>query len=398
MELFLQFGHGMMTHTNELLNNWGGGGVILSPRDLTTEQLRRMGASIISADGEPLLDPQCFVRDSDHPRLVAHAYWNAFRQNPTGSFLGGLGTAAVLSQLSILNRSIGVRRHILPGLIANRVSEDWFAFQENMISEAPVHFGVEPLIATIAISSASLLDEIQVEAIVDRAASWAVDGFYIVAEHPAGYLVEDPNWLANLLILASGLKLSGKFVIVGYCGHQMLCLGVANVDVLASGTWLNVRSFPPDKFYSPDEDETSRRATWYYCPQALSEYKLPFLDLARRVGVLDRMRPDSACGSTYADDFFRGAAPTSVNWGEQNAFRHYLTCLHAQAASAHRSTFDETVTAYQQFLDAAEQLLTFLHRNNVRGADRDFRNLLDVNRAAVGVHESARGIRLRRNW
>ena len=76
----------------------------------------------------------------------------------------------------------------------------------------------------------------------------------------------------------------------------------------------------------------SRRALWYYCPQALSEYKIQFLDIARRVGVLDMMRPDASLGSTYADQLFSGAMPTSIDWGEPRSFRHYLACLHAQAA------------------------------------------------------------------
>jgi hypothetical protein len=75
-----------------------------------------------------------------------------------------------------------------------------------------------------------------------------VPGFYVIAETPSAYLVENPVWLANLLIV-SGLKLLGRSVLVGYCNHQMLGLAATKADVIASGTWLNVRAFPPEKFY-----------------------------------------------------------------------------------------------------------------------------------------------------
>lgn len=398
MEMYLQFGHGMMAHASELITQWGGGGVILSPRDLTEAQIVRTSNSVREAGGESLIDPQCFARDCDHKRLLAHPFWAKFRSNPTGSFYGGAGTSEVLSELALLNSKAGVIRHILPGSMANPLSEDWFAFEENMIDEAPTHFGDAPLLATIALSAQTVRSEVDVESIVERAGSWPVEGVYIIAEHPEGYLVEDPSWLANLLILVSGLKLAGKVVIIGYCSHQMLCLASAKADIIASGTWLNVRSFPIDKFYTPDEDDVSRRATWYYCPQALSEYKVPFLDIAFRQGCLMEMAPPPELGSSYGHALFTGATPTSVAWSEQSAFRHYLTSLRAQSAIASRPSLSETVNTHLGAIDAAEILLQRLARLGVRGQDRDFAKCIDVTRAAVAVFMSARETRLSRAW
>ena len=68
----------------------------------------------------------------------------------------------------------------------------------------------------------------------------------------------------------------GSEVILGYCTHQMLVAGAAKVSAIASGTWMNVRSFPPEKFKAVYEEEIRQRATWYYCPQALSDIRSPF--------------------------------------------------------------------------------------------------------------------------
>lgn len=397
MELNLQFGHGMMGHARELIAAWGGGRVILSPRDLTEGQLVKVSKELVAVGGESLLDPQCFAHDADHKRLTNHDYWKVYREHQTAAFAGGIVAAELLHELSKLASKLGISTHIVPGLLATSISPEWLAFQEGILSEAPNHLKGRRL-ATIALSQSVLRDEAAIEELVERAGKWDVDGYYVVPETPAAYLVADPVWLANLLILTSGLKLSGREILVGYCSHQMLCLAAAGVDAIASGTWLNVRSFPPDKFYSPDEDEVSRRTTWYYCPQALSEYKLQFLDIALRAGLLHSMAPSASLGSTFADPLFAGANPTDINWGEQSAFRHYLTSLRAQAAVATLATFEESVKAHGQLLDNAEAFSRPLRSAGVRGGDRDFHEYFDVNRAAMSDFVRARGPLLSRVW
>ncbi len=226
------------------------------------------------------------------------------------------------------------------------------------------------------------------------------DGYYIVCEHPSGdYLVEDPIWLANILDLTAGLRLSGAKVVLGYCNHQMLAAHVAGANAICSGTWMNVRSFPPDKFRSAYDEEIRRRATWYYCPQALSEYKIPFLDVAHQQGVLDLMKPAPEVDGGYVDHLFSGMQPSSVKPSEQTAFRHYLHALRAQANALDDATgYDEAQAGQDQMLNNADDLLGKLASNGVLGANRDFRDCVEVNRAALTVLDTLRGPMLRRKW
>jgi hypothetical protein len=400
MEFYLQFGWGMMGLTEELLRNWGGGKVILSPRDLEPQQVPRFSQKVLSLTGEVLLDPQCYARGADHHRLLRHEYFQIFKSNTSSSLLTGPGAEQLLSALARLVAPLGIRRHILPSLLANTVDDLWFAFQERILEEALNHFRDDSLLATIALSSVSMLDEDQVEAVIDRASTWPVNGFYVVAESPSGYLVDNPMWVANLLILTSGLKLLDKEVVVGYCNHQSLCLAAANVDAISSGTWLNLRNFPPDKFYMPSIDDVSipTPIAWYYCPHALSEFTLPFMDIAKKQNVLDEMRCNPAAGSNYADVLFTGASPASIRWGKDQAFRHYLTCLRSQTASVRKGTYRETLSSYRQMLSEAERVLHRFNSLGVFGLDRDFRNYIDVNRSALIYFDQARGHQLRRNW
>ena len=68
-------------------------------------------------------------------------------------------------------------------------------------------------------------DQNQIASLLEAAPGWEYDGFYIVCEHPNGnYLVEDPNWLTNVLDLVAGLRLLGTHVILGSCTRRCLLL------------------------------------------------------------------------------------------------------------------------------------------------------------------------------
>jgi len=398
MELHLQFGYGMMEHCRSLISSWGGGTAILSPRDLDDDQLQRLSESINGLPGgKCLLDPQFYLPHADHERLCSHSYWPA--EYETGAFFGGPALAGLLRDLRALNDRLGCEQFILPGLLASAVEDDWLESQRAVLEEArATHRGL-PLIATIALSADATKDEDQIAALLEAAEKWKADGYYIVCEHPKGrYLVDEPNWVANVIDLAAGLRLLGAMVVIGYCNHQMLIAALARVTAVASGTWMNVRSFPPEKFTVAYEDEIKQRATWYYCPQGLSEYKVPFLDIAKRRKLLSLMAPPRALDGGFVSQLFSGVQPSSVPFSEQAAFRHYLHCLRGQCANATASTFDGTVAIQEQLLDDAEALLQRLVPAGIVGQLRDFGEIVDVNRAALGLFKSIRGAVLRRRW
>jgi hypothetical protein len=398
MEMFLQFGYGMMDHCRTLVCEWSGGSVILSPRDLKPTQLVNLASSIRSGGGKILLDPQFYLPYADHERLVSHDYWP--KGYDSGGFWSGTELNLLLTKLRDLNTQLGCDRFILPGLFAAPADSDWLDRQQAVFEEAE-GLGIDPqsTLATVALGADVVRNLDSIHDILDESAKWKVGGIYLVCEHPSGaYLVEDPIWLANVLDITASFRLRKRDVIIGYCNHQMLIAGCSSATAIASGTWMNVRSFPPDKFRAQYEEEIKKRTTWYYCPHALSEFKIPFLDIAMQQGVLVPMRTDVAMGSTYADILFNGPQPSTVQFSEQAAFRHYLHCLRHQSMQARRPTFDQTVSTHEQLLTDAETILQQLHGVGVSGGHRDFQDMIDVNRAALGVLRLNRGTMLRRYW
>lgn len=398
MELYLQFGYGMIQHCRHLISNWGGGTVVLSPRDLSDRQLRTLSSEITDLpNGKVLLDPQFYLPHSDHERLLSHDYWPV--DYNTGTFFQGNALRELLQKLLDLNEAVGAEEIILPGLLATTIGDDWLETQRAVLEVARELAGDHPLITTIALDAHTTQQQDHIASLLEAAPGFGAEGFYIVCEHPGGdYLVQDPNWLANVLDLAAGLRLAGARVILGYCNHQMLAASVVRANAICSGTWMNVRSFPPDKFRSTYDEEIRQRATWYYCPQALSEYKIPFLDVAQRQRLLGRMAPPLELDGGYARHLFEGPQPTTVGFSEQLAFRHYLHALRGQVRALEQATYEEARAAQDGLLDEAEDLLGMLRASGVRGQQRDFSEVIDVNRAALALLDSVRGPILRRRW
>ena len=398
MQLYLQFGWGMQDHCKALLRDWGGGTVILSPRDIEPDRLPSLSKELTSLRGRLLLDPQFYLPNSDHWRLRTHKYWP--EQYQSGAFWAGAQLQTLLDKLRELNEQIVSHELILPGLYAERVDDDWLARQNATMEMASKMDLGRPALATVALSAEALLDRDQMVELRESVADWFVEGVYLVCEHPNGaYLVEHPIWLSNLLDLVASMRQKCKRVTIGYCTHQMLLTACASAYAVAAGTWMKTRTFDSGNFTTPEDEEQKQQATWYYCPQALSEFKTPFLLVAQRQGVLEKMLPPASCRTIYSSGLTpEGAANAAPVLTQPSAFRHYLHCLRAQVEAARRPTFDETVACHRQALDEAEGLLTELHAAGIFGQHRDFSELVDINRAALQVLMDSRGPMLKRDW
>jgi hypothetical protein len=396
MEFMLQFGYGMMDHSRSMVKSWKGGTVILSPRDLSPKQLINLSSEILKLHGEVLFDPQFYLPHSDHERLCSHEYWP--NDYTTLGFWGGAELSRMLKEIKRLNDTLSCKKMILPGQYASVINDDWINFQQMTFEEAErLEFDSASLLATIALSNDSIRDADQVHKLLEASNDWKVKGVYLICEHPNGdYLVGDPVWLANVLDLIAGLRLKGKYVILGYCNQQLLIAANSAVNAIASGTWMNVRSFPPDKFRKKYEDEIKQRAVWYYCPSALSEFKISFLDIAQRRGVLELLLAEANYNSPVNSLFVGHQIPSTV-FSEKQAFRHFLHCFKVQAEGySRKNNFRSVNDFYKSQLDQAQSLLERLRVYEIKGQHRDMYECIDACRSALGVLEQDRGAMLRR--
>lgn len=398
MELYLQFAHGMKQITIDLSKSWGGATVILSPRDISPQQLQKWNNQFKKAGVKTLFDPQLYYPKSNHKGLVLYDYFDT-------SFETNLGVddsyeEKVIRKILEYNNTAECTSFIIPSTMIEydeRWIKSWKRQCLKLIQATKKHVNNREHILTLALPEHLLLQkEDEIEKVISELEKLDVDGFYIVAHQPQKkYLVDTPMWLANLMQICAGLKLQGKKVIMGYGNHQLLCLSAAGVDAMATGTYLNARHFY-NKFET--SMEIKRKSVWYYYPAAMSEYKIGFLDVAYNAGVLSQMRPMKLLDGGYVDLLFDETLPSLVTFSETLAFKHYLHCVKVQMKNLSKKTYKDTLAANEVMLETAMRRIEFMERNAVYAQTRSFKDIVDVNRAALQRLDGIRGFSLDMDW
>jgi hypothetical protein len=388
----------MMTMCSSIMEQWGEGTVILSPKNVAEARIANHSRDLASAGATTLFDPQLFFPGYKHKNLREYSYWPDDYDPAT--FWSSDNAETLLGRLLELNTELGTGAVILPGPYCEAIDDTWLQSQESLISTARELSGDDqPLYATVALSSEALRNTPQLHEFLDDAAQWPVDGVYLLFQHRDGsYLVNDTIWLGSALDVAASFRLRSRRVIWGYCNQQQLIGACAAVDEIGVGTWMNGRMFKPEDFRGPSEREGGNRSAWFYSPSVLSEYQLDRLDLAKRLGVLDSLQLPAAFDSPYGELPFAGGEPSNSGFGESEGFVHFLSCLRTHASQAVRRTFEETVRFHEEALNEAERLLTVLHSKGIRSGQRDFANAIDANRGALASLQASRGPLLARAW
>lgn len=393
MDLYLQIGHGMMSLTKDLLKSWGTATVILSPRDLDEKQATNFSDYIIKNNGKTLFDPQYYNPNADHKKLTDWRHW--FNQYETSLLSEESYISNLFGEIKDINDATQTDAYIIPGILCDNVDKYWLGPQELFLYNATKYFTDKEKYATLALEESLITDEDSIEKLIEITSDWDVDGYYIVPE--GEYLTNEDFWLSNLTLLVAGLKLQGKKVIVGYSSHQMLLLSCANVDAIASGTFLNVRNFSTDKFDESDPDSQSRRATWFYCPQALSEYRKRTLDIAHRKKHMNLLKPFGKT-TEYTKVLFQGVTASSTEYKDTLSFKHYLDTLKKQCLLAKKDTFENTTIYHNEMADNAYKFIKELKEKGIRENNRSFLKIYDSYKETIFTLKKQRGSLLKRNW
>lgn len=395
MELYLQMGHGMQAMTQELVKTWKTGRVIISPVNFQPDRVAAYANSIISLGGEVLFDPQMFYPKEGNAKLKVYDYWPL----DGVSISSKDGNQTINRELLRINNEIESCAIILPG---KEMSENDFGYGLQWMEESAEYFAdktEKPLFATLCLYPETIRDVNSIESLVEQLRKLKVDGFYIIP-HPSNneYIVSDPLWSIGIMKLISCLKLSRRKTIIGYSNHQGLLYALAGADGIASGTYMNTRSFMPAKFKSPKDEDIKQRSTWFYLPTAFCEYKAITLDVANQRRFLDEFKPQGDFWNNYSSMLFMGARPSTTNYKEANSFRHYLHCLRIQCNMLSGSSYSDVFSAYEFMLNNADNKIKDFRKRGISGQNRDFQPALDANRLAMCTNDADYGLRLKLDW
>lgn len=395
MELYLQLGHGMQALSKELIKNWNGGTVIISPVNMSQSKIPTYAKEINDLGGNVLFDPQLFYPKDGHNKLQAYDYWPAKDVSVTSNN----GLINTNREILKINNSINSPEIILPNI---QIDDNRLQYSFNWLIKSADYFSQKtdkPLLATICLHSDTIRNLKAIEELIEQLKQIPVNGFYIIP-HSYGeeYIVSDLNWCIGILKLITCLKLASKQVIVGYSNHQSLLYSLANVDAIASGTYMNTRSFVPSKFKIKKDDDIKQKSTWFYLPTAFTEYKATLLDVAWQRNYLDLFKPQGEFHNPYSDVLFNGEQPSTTNYNEPNSFKHYLHCLNIQCKMLTLSSYEETFNTYEFMINNAENQINELKKHGMKGYNRDFSPAIETNRVAMCANDEDYGFKLRFDW
>ncbi len=400
MDLYLQFGHGMKSLTIDLAKRWGEATVILSPRDMTETQLVSWCKEFEKNNVSRLFDPQCYCPKTEPKRLSKYSYWDNHLKTITQS--NNTIVDSRILEIKKYNDIAGTIAYIIPNMLIEYDGDwqkNWLRCSTSLVNSAKKIMNDKPRYMTLTFPKEFLTQsEDTIEPILQEILEWDVDGFYVIAEaFEKKYLIDNPLWLSNVLQICASLKLNNKKVIFGYGNHQMLPLSLTKVDAIASGTWMNVRSFT-NRFI--DAEGMKKRSTWVYYPVALSEYKLSFMDFAFSNDYLKTMKPtDEGFYNEYISKIYNSSAqPSATTFNETDAFKHYLICLKHQIEMLSESSYKDTLAINEMILNTAEREIERLEKGGIYAQGRSFRDVVDVNRAAITKLDTSRGFSLNMSW
>ncbi len=395
MDLYLQMGHGMQQLSIDLLKSWSGGTIIISPVNIPENRLQNFSDRISSVGGKVLFDPQMFYPADGNQKLLEYSYW------PTSgiSVTEKQETENINQELLRINNRLNTEAIILPG---KEFNEDQLDNTLKWLNQSINYFRnktSKKLYATVCVYPETVRNTNSVESLIDALKNLSVDGFYVIA-HPSNdeYIVSDSLWMIGVMKLLVCLKRLGKVVIAGYSNHQSLIYSLANIDAIASGTYMNTRSFVPKRFKYKSDDDIKHKSTWYYLPTAFCEYKANSLDVAKQRNYLDLFESTENFSNEYSSVLFKGAMPSSTNYNESSSFRHYLYCLREQCKILTKNSYEETSIQYAFMLDVAENQINAIKQHGMSGQNRDFAAALEVNRVAMCAIDEDYGLKLKLDW
>jgi hypothetical protein len=167
------------------------------------------------------------------------------------------------------------------------------------------------------------------------------------------------------------------------------------IEAIASGNWMNTRSFTFDKFKS-DTGDIKRHKLWYYAPSLLTEYSIPYLDIAHRGKLLKLLDCRQVVADTPASLLFDSQQkPSAVGYNLSDSFVHYLLSLDAQVKKCEVNGKYDAKRDYQmEMLQTAKQSLSLLLKYRINGQNRDFFEILNVNETALTMFDKEFGMRM----
>lgn len=396
MQIVLQFGYGMRPVATACLKSWGGGTAILSPRDMNPSQVKGYADAVNSIKNcSVLLDPQCYSKESTHPRLHSHGYWP--KDFSTKTMTDATSLQNLLLKLLKINEDIEAKEMILPLQVLRDTSMTTKRRLQAIVEAADSLKGAPPYRVSIPVGVDILKDTDNTSELIELLRGIPLKRIYFVAEREgASYWVEDSTWIENVLHLCADFRMRGIDTILGHGNPQMLVVAATGCRSVATGTWSNVRSFSLKRLNLPEESAL-RTTQWLYVDGALAEIKKKTVAKAYENGKLKFISKYVTPTSPQIKALMKSGDASGI-LTRTVSFLHYLEAMRMQADAVPDDSFTSAYSAVEGMFSNASAATEELLKNGISGENRDPTRMINASVAALKSFRSKRGAVLLRSW
>jgi hypothetical protein len=241
-DYYHQLGNNDQKRCERLLKYGYGSGVIFSPRDLKDKNMEDYAQKFRALSADLLIDPQLY--NSEKPREQIPEI------DSTQDFADPAVANTLLQRTMQVQKQHEVSRYIVPAPWARTLTRSWFEILRNFNETARrwKELVGEPrdIIATVAVSGDSIINEAERVDLLNQLSSLNVKGFYLITNVLARAVTEEH--LYGLLDIIFRLKRQKHYILLGYTQPWVLITFPFGVDSFASSGIQNRSSFDPNNF------------------------------------------------------------------------------------------------------------------------------------------------------
>ncbi|MFH1010972.1 MAG: hypothetical protein V1784_07040 [bacterium] len=369
MAIYAQHGYGKSDKVDRGLQSGSLGGVILSPREETPENLQRYISDVRSRfhGMQILVDPQFYSTTMTPVRERHLPDYDYYRSGLTRSnFISPTEVSAYVEETLEFQRRLQLSYIVAPTVSFDDFRDIWSQTALQMGQEA-VRYHSEcrdptPLLVSIVFSETALRSTQSLQEFLDIISLFQTTGFYVIVRRTTSQYQPhlDFNVLGNLLYLTYALAERNNYeVILGYTDIVGILLHAVGAKATACGWYSNLRQFSSARL-EPQTGGRQPRPRYTSIPLLNSILVMPELVETSRVGLIDEV----LSGTTLEQSLRRD--PGNVPWPLDTSTLHHWEALHiATQDIVAQASVGARLTLALRWIQRAEAIYTNLQNRGV---------------------------------
>jgi len=331
MKLFHQTGHNYKWNLQSYENDGIGDGFILSPLNMTHEELQGLSPQIKTMS---FFDPQLYRPGDRKGDLSTYAYFPANIKSSFSTSDFEKLKEQIAEKCVALQMENGFGKVVIPTRHFERERSNYIEeFAESIIDpflNEISKYDKKPVLLTVIVNDGKLCDETSRNILLDWITGIkGIDGIYLIFNFPRNTKqIKDANLLSEALYFVHSLRQNELEVYIGYVNTEALLYSLAFPNCVTCGSYENLRYFTITRFKTQEEGSQQGPKARLYSSALFQWIEHTYISPIQQ--LYDKWQ------TIFSDSKYRPLMFTpEFNWHFQKPelYKHYFIELSRQIAS-----------------------------------------------------------------